>query len=144
MPISLVIKPAPVKGNVIVPAATPILMLNGEPRARTIFFGYKVHLIVDAQSQLPLEVRVTSGEKADSPQAIPLLKGAKKKHPEVKIKTLAMDSAYDDRKNYRFTIKEAQVVPIIALNPRGGVDVLTSQALKQDKDGNLSVWQVIK
>jgi len=90
---------------------------------------------VDAQSQLPLEVRVTSGEQADSPQAIPLLKGAKKKHPEVKIKTLAMDSAYDDQKNYRFAIKEAQVVPIIALNPRGGVDVLTSQSLKQDKDG---------
>lgn len=100
------------------------------------FFGYKVHLIVDAHSPLPLEVKVTSGEKADSPQAIPLLKGARKKQPEMKMKTTAMDSAYDDHGNYRFAIKEAQVAPIIALNPRGGVDALTSQALKLDKDGN--------
>ena len=100
------------------------------------FFGYKVHLIVDAKSQLPLEVKVTSGEKADSPQAIPLLKGAKKKHPAVKLKTAAMDSAYDDQKNYRFAIKKAQVAPIIALNPRGGADALTAQTLKLDKDGN--------
>jgi len=100
------------------------------------FFGYKVHLIVDAQSQLPLEVRVTSGEKFDSPQAIPLLKGARKRHPEINMKTTAMDAAYDDQKNYRFAIEEAHVAPIIALNPRNGVDALTSQALKMDKDGS--------
>ena len=99
------------------------------------FFGYKVHLIVDAPSQLPLEVKVTSGEKADSPQAIPLLKGAKKKHPELKMQTTAMDSAYDDHKNYRFAIEEAHIAPLIALNPRGGVDALTANSLLMAKDG---------
>jgi transposase len=100
------------------------------------FFGYKVHLIVDAKSQLPLEVKVTPGNEPDSHQAIPLLKGAKKKHPDNKMKTSAMDSAYDSHENYRFAIKEAQVAPIIALNPRGGVDALTSNSLSLSKDGS--------
>ena len=50
-----------------------------------IFFGYKVHLIVDAKSQLPLDVRVTPANEGDSPQAKPLLKGAKEWHPQIKI-----------------------------------------------------------
>ena len=101
-----------------------------------LFFGYKVHLIVDAKSQLPLEVKVTPGNEADSPQAKPLLKGAKEKHPENTIDTSAMDSAYDSHENYRFAIEEAKVAPIIALNPRGGVDALTSSALYLAEDGS--------
>ncbi len=85
-----------------------------------LFFGYKVHLIVDAKSQLPLEVKVTPGNAADSPQAKPLLKGAKQRHPEVKIDTSAMDSAYDSHENYRFAIEEAKIAPIIVLNPEAG------------------------
>jgi transposase len=100
------------------------------------FFGYKVHLIVDATSQLPLEVIVTPGNESDSSQAIPLLKRAKKKHPDNKMKTSAMDSAYDSQENYRFAIKEAHVAPIIALNPRGGVDALISNSLQLAKDGS--------
>ena len=101
-----------------------------------LFFGYKVHLIVDAKSQLPLEVKVTPGNEADSPQAKPLLKGAKEKHPESPIDTSAMDSAYDSHENYRFAIEDAKVAPIIALNPRGGVDALTSSALYLAVDGS--------
>jgi transposase len=101
-----------------------------------LFFGYKVHLIVDAKSQLPLEVKVTPGNEADSPQAKPLLKGAKEKHPQNPIDTSAMDSAYDSHENYRFAIEDAKVAPIIALNPRGGVDALTSSALYLAEDGS--------
>lgn len=38
------------------------------------FFGYKVPLIMDTMSQLPLDVIVTPGNKSDSPYANPLLK----------------------------------------------------------------------
>jgi transposase len=100
------------------------------------FFGYKVHLIIDATSQLPLEVKVTPGNESDSSQAIPLLKGALKQHPDYKMKTSAMDSGYDCHENYRFAINEAHVTPIIALNPRGGVDALTANSLQLAKDGS--------
>ena len=100
------------------------------------FFGYKVHLMVDAKSQLPLEVRVTSGEKADSPLAKPLLEGSLKKHPQVKIETNSMDSAYDDYKNYNFAINEAHIAPIIALNLRTGVNLQSLRSLNLSKDGS--------
>jgi len=89
------------------------------------FFGYKVHLIVDAKSQLPLEIIVTPANESDSPYAIPLLKGAKEKHPNNNIHTNASDAAYDAYENYRFPIEDMGVVPIIAFNPRNGPDALT-------------------
>jgi len=91
---------------------------------------------VDAKSQLPLDVKVTPANEGDSPQAKPLLKGAKEKHPENPIDTAAMDSAYDSHENYRFAIEDAKVAPIIALNPRGGVDAVTSSALYLAEDGS--------
>jgi IS5 family transposase len=109
-----------------------------------LFFGYKVHLIIDAKSQLPLEVIVTPGNAADSPQAKPLLKGAQKKHPEVKIDTSAMDSAYDSHENYRFAIEEAKVAPIIALNPRGGVDAISEGSLFLSRNGSYTCFAGFK
>jgi len=94
------------------------------------FFGYKVHLIVDARSQLPLDVKVTPGNEADSPQAKPLLQTARKKHAELPINTSSMDSAYDSYENYRFSIEEIGAAPIIALNPRNGSDALTVGSLR--------------
>ena len=101
-----------------------------------IFFGYKVHLIVDAKSQLPLDVRVTPANEGDSPQAKPLLKGAKEWHPQVKIDSSSMDSAYDSYENYRFAIEEIGAAPIIAINPRSGIDAITSGSLYLSEDGS--------
>jgi len=101
-----------------------------------LFFGYKVHLIVDAKSQLPLDVKVTPANEGDSPQAKPLLKGAKKRHPEVSIDTSSMDSAYDSYENYRFAIEDISTAPIIALNRRGRVDAITSSSLYLSDDGS--------
>jgi hypothetical protein len=81
------------------------------------FFGYKIHLIIDVQSQLPLEVIVTSGEAADNTQAIPLLENTQKQHPELTLLSAAMDSAYDDQAIYEHYL-ENEISPIIALNPR--------------------------
>ena len=94
-----------------------------------LFFGYKVHLIVDAKSQLPLDVKVTSANEGDSPQAKPLLMGAKERHPEIRIDSSSMDSAYDSYENYRFAIDDIGAAPIIALNPRGRIDAITEGSL---------------
>ena len=98
-------------------------------------FGYKVHLIVDAKSQLPLDVKVTPGNEGDSPQAKPLLKGVKERHPEVKIDSASMDSAYYAYENYRFPIEDIEATPVIALNPRGKVDAITEGSFYLTNDG---------
>jgi len=81
------------------------------------FFGYKVHLIVDAQSQLPIEAIVTSGEVHDSTQTTDLIDGAKENHPQITISSSAMDAAYDNTDIYKHCV-EKNIHPIIALNSR--------------------------
>lgn len=108
------------------------------------FFGYKVHLIVDAKSQLPLDVKVTPANEADSPQAKPLLKGAKDKHPKIKINSASMDAAYDNHEIYRFAIEDIGVSPIIALNPRGRVEAITSSSLYLTDDGSYTCFAGFK
>jgi hypothetical protein len=100
-----------------------------------VFFGYKVHLIVDAKSQLPLDVKVTPANESDSPQAKPLLKETKNRHPEIKIATSSMDAIYDSYENYRFVIEEIGAAPIIALNTRGRIDAITESSLYLGDDG---------
>jgi len=109
-----------------------------------IFFGYKVHLIVDAKSQLPLNVKVTPANEADSPQAKPLLKGARERHPENKIDSVSMDSAYDAYENYRSAIEDMGVAPIIALNPRGRVDAISEGFLYLSGDGTYTCFAGFK
>lgn len=46
-----------------------------------------------------------------------------------------MDSAYNSYDNYRFAIEEIGAAPIIALNPRGRVDAITSSSLYLGDDG---------
>jgi len=83
------------------------------------FFGYKVHLIVDAKSQLPLDVKVTPGNEGDSP---------------------SMDSAYDSYENYRFVIEDIGAAPIIALNPRNRADAITDCSLYLSDDGTFTCF----
>jgi hypothetical protein len=109
-----------------------------------LFFGYKVHLIVDAKSQLPLDVKVTPANKGDSPQAKPLLKGARERHPEIRIDSASMDSAYDSYDNYRFAIEDIGAAPVIALNPRGRVDAITDGSLYLSGDGTYTCYAGFK
>jgi hypothetical protein len=82
-----------------------------------------------------LHVRVTPANEADSPQAKPLLKGTSEKHPNHKIDSSAMDSAYDSYENYRFVIQDVGAAPIIALNRRNGADALSVGSLLISPEG---------
>ena len=81
------------------------------------FFGYKIHLIVDVHSHLPIEVIVTSGEVPDNTQAIPLLEHVQQQHPQLTLHSAAMDTAYDDQDIYQ-RYSQDNIAPIIPLNPR--------------------------
>jgi hypothetical protein len=129
-------RPAPVRGSVNAPRDYSDRDAQwGYKSKEYAFFGYKVHLIVDAKSQLPLDVKVTPANESDSPQAKPLLRGTNDRHPEIKIDTFSMDAIYDSYENYRFVIEEIGAAPIIAINPRGRVDAITDSSLYLGDDG---------
>lgn len=94
------------------------------------FFGYKIHLVVDTETQLPIDAIVTPGNKADSPYAKPLIKGVKEL---VSPETASMDAAYDSYDNYQ-TCVNTSIIPIIDLNKRG----------KKPKSGNPDLFSVLK
>ncbi len=59
------------------------------------FFGYKVHLLVDAQSQLPISLTVTPASISDSSQLKPLIDSVVEKHKSLSLSKLPADKAYD-------------------------------------------------
>ncbi len=89
---------------------------------------------------MPLDVKVVPGGEGDSPQAKPLLKGAKERHPEIRIDSASMDAAYDSYENYRFAIEDIGAAPVIALNPRGRVDAITEGSLYLSGDGTYTCY----
>ena len=84
------------------------------------WFGWKIHVLCDSKSELPLEILVTPANVYDGTQALPLIENLKAQYGEFfKPKYYAMDSAYDFEANYRRIIEDHKGSPIIAYNPRG-------------------------
>lgn len=79
------------------------------------FFGYKVHLLVDASSQLPIYLTLTPASSSDTSQLKPLVSSALDKHKNLKIEKLPADKAYDCLDNYAFLIDEYSIEPFIPL-----------------------------
>lgn len=78
-------------------------------------FGYKLHLAVDAELELPLTFTITPANLYDSVEYPNLLKNLIEKG--IKPKIVIADAGYDSKKNYFITLAE-DAIPIIALNPR--------------------------
>lgn len=83
------------------------------------FFGYKVHLVVDVDSQLPVSIKVTPGNESDITQVKDIINSVKEKHPNLSIKQSSMDCGYDSYETHRFFIEDAKITPIIPLRNNG-------------------------
>lgn len=79
------------------------------------WFGYKIHLIVDAVYELPLGYLVTKASANDGPHLMPLVEGLDAKHPEILARTgdLAADKAYDASATLRDLYDLYAIKPII-------------------------------
>jgi hypothetical protein len=62
----------------------------------TKWFGYKAHLVVDTRHEVPLERCVTRASRPDAEKVLEMIRQVKKRHPEMILKTLSADKAYDD------------------------------------------------
>ncbi|MBM4050540.1 MAG: transposase [Planctomycetes bacterium] len=81
----------------------------------TKWFGYKGHLLVDTKHELPLDRTVTAANEADVKELSPLVEQFHEKHPEIKIKTLSADKAYDDGEEVRKLYEEHGIKAVIAI-----------------------------
>ncbi len=81
------------------------------------FYGYKLHLVVDAQAELPLALFLTPGNEADSTMYVPLVQKVKTYDFE-EIKAVYADAGYDSKDLREATIEELSASLYTVLNPR--------------------------
>lgn len=79
------------------------------------WFGYKLHLVVDSNYELPLGFEVTKASVADGPRLLPLVSELARKHGELakRARELAADKGYDSEENNATLYDEYGVKPII-------------------------------
>jgi hypothetical protein len=79
------------------------------------WFGYKLHLIVDAAYELPVAYHVTKASASDCPELLPLVHTLDERHPGLLQQTqyLSADKGYDSRDNNEQLWDTYAVKPII-------------------------------
>jgi hypothetical protein len=89
---------------------------DGKPWEKIVkWFGYKLHLIVDATYELPVAFKVTKASASDITEGHELLKQMENQQPEIlkTAETLAADRGYDDTKLITKCWDEHQIKPVI-------------------------------
>jgi hypothetical protein len=76
------------------------------------WFGYKLHLLVDAKHEVVMAYQVTTANAADCKSLPDLVKEGQANLPQGRIKTLAYDKAADDNESHRL-LHEAKIRPVI-------------------------------
>ena len=79
------------------------------------WFGYKLHLIVDAQYELPLGYALTRASANDSPHLLPLVADLDARHPQLveRAQYLSADKGYDSEANNKDLFEISGIRPII-------------------------------
>jgi len=82
------------------------------------WFGYKLHLIIDALYELPMAFVLTPANEADTTQMKPLLLKAGADKEKTKPEAVITDKGYDSQDNNQFVYKECKAAPIIPIRER--------------------------
>lgn len=89
---------------------------DGTPWEKVVrWFGYKLHLIVDAVYELPVHFSLTPAHVADITEAHRMIDHLEESRPEMlaHAETLAADKAYDDTKLIQHLWDDHQIKPVI-------------------------------
>lgn len=78
--------------------------------------GFKLHLLIDVETKIPLSLKITNGVSHDSTLAIPLLKEAKKYLK--KVSYVLADKGYDSDLIVGYVSKELKAKAAIPINKR--------------------------
>jgi hypothetical protein len=80
------------------------------------WFGYKLHLLVDAIYELPISFELTPANEGDTKYLKPLLEKAEDYCPGIEIENVIADAGYDSTANCRMVFSEYGAIPVIPLN----------------------------
>lgn len=90
---------------------------KGTQGKKEFTFGWKLHLLVDCESELPVAAQVSAGNVHDSKRATWLLSEARHTHTRIGIRYVIGDMGYSGRKLARNIRQHYHAAPIIQTNP---------------------------
>ena len=82
------------------------------------WFGYKLHLIIDALYELPMAFVLTPANVADTTQMKPLLRKAGADQEPTQPEAVISDKGYDSQDNNQFIYQDCKAAPIIPIRER--------------------------
>ncbi len=102
------------------------------------WFGFKLHLLVDADYELPLGFDITRASESDTERMLPLLERLKERHPEIleTAEHLCGDKGYDSEENCRVLYDDYGIKPIIDIR-HAWKDGENSRPLYPDRADNI-------
>jgi len=92
---------------------------GGKARDIYYWFGYKLHLVVDAIYELPVSYIITPANEPDMLKMRPLLQKAGADKEETKPEVVITDKGYDSQDNNKFVYKDCKAAPIIPIREWG-------------------------
>jgi hypothetical protein len=135
-----------IEGVSIAVDATELDALKGDPdaewghiEAEEAFFGYKVHVVADFKSEMPIEVRITPANLHENRMFKPLI--CKAKSVGLKASRICGDAIHDTKSTRRF-VKALRARAFIDRNPRRSGKMEKKQASKTYRRLKASVERV--
>jgi IS5 family transposase len=87
------------------------------------WFGYKLHLVVDALYELPVSFKLTPANESDTIHMEALLKKAGADQDDTRAQAVIADKGYDSQDNNKFIFFECQAAPIIPIREVKGMQM---------------------
>jgi hypothetical protein len=93
------------------------------------FYGYKVFVVVDAASELPVAITMETGSRNDSAAFKPLIEDFEKRYDTADLQAALADAGFDSQGNREFCQERLDCPLLTAINPRRSASL---KAIKQE------------
>ena len=90
---------------------------------RVWVYGYKVHMVVDANYGIPLAQHVTTGKRHESPELPKLVARARQTHPWLAPEVAMADRGYDSATNHQALWFKHSIIPVIHIRKPSHTDL---------------------
>ena len=80
---------------------------------RVYWYGYKAHVVVDANSELPISFHISAANVYDGKHLPPALQGARATFDWFDPAHVLADKGYDSRECFRFVGEDMKAIPVI-------------------------------
>jgi transposase/IS5 family transposase len=82
------------------------------------WFGYKLHLLIDALYEIPITFELTPANEADIKHMKPLIEKAGLNTKKTNLEFVITDKGYDSQENNTLVYKDCKAIPIIPIRER--------------------------